>query len=467
MRAGAAGRGGAVGAPVGAADRARAGALAGAAPRCRPARARPTRLGGGDRGRAGARRLVDAAVAVAPALRGGPDRRPGAGRHAGGPGVPGRCGDRGDAGHRAGAGGVRPAAGHPRSAGAAGTGAALGAPAQPATAASRWCRWTRSPSGTCWSSARATCVPGRRAGRGGAGGARRVGADRRAAAGASAPPASRCAAAWSTPGAAFELRGHAPRPAQSTYAGIVAAGRQAAAHEAAGGPARRPVRRLVPAASPWRWPGWRWLVTGRLVRAVAVLVVATPCPLLLAAPIAIVSGLSRARPARGGRPRRRRAGELLGRARTLLLDKTGTLTAGRPAVTEVSPPPGGAGDEVLRLAASVDQLSPHVLAEAAGRRRPASAGWRCRCPTDVTEEPGRASRGTVDGRQVAGRPAATRAGAAVGARARQPGRLDGALVVWVERRRRPGRRRPAAGPAAPRRPPDRCAGCARPASSGW
>ncbi len=84
--------------------------------------------------------------------------------------------------------------------------------------------------------------------------------------------------------------------------------------------------------------GLAWLVSGSAVRAVAVLVVATPCPLLLAAPVAIVSGLSRA--ARQGVVIRDGAAlETLGRARTLVLDKTGTLTTGRPRVLDIAAAP--------------------------------------------------------------------------------------------------------------------------------
>ena len=109
--------------------------------------------------------------------------------------------------------------------------------------------------------------------------------------------------------------------------------------------------------------GGAWAVSGDAVRALAVLVVATPCPLILAAPIALVSGISRA--ARlgvvvKGAP----AIEGLGRIRTVLLDKTGTLTLGAPAVEHVLPADGVAAPDLLRLAASVDQLSPHVMAEA-------------------------------------------------------------------------------------------------------
>jgi heavy metal translocating P-type ATPase len=144
-----------------------------------------------------------------------------------------------------------------------------------------------------------------------------------------------------------------------------------------------------------------WAASGDPVRAVAVLVVATPCPLILAAPIAIVSGVSRA--ARSGVIVKGGAAiERLGEARTVLLDKTGTMTLGAPAVQEVVALDGEAGkeDEILRLAASLDQLSAHVLAEAlvhdAERR-----SLRLTEPADVVEEPGQGIEGAVEGRRIA------------------------------------------------------------------
>jgi heavy metal translocating P-type ATPase len=141
-----------------------------------------------------------------------------------------------------------------------------------------------------------------------------------------------------------------------------------------------------------------WAASGDPVRAVAVLVVATPCPLILAAPIAIVSGVSRAARAgvivKGGA-----AIERLGEARTVLVDKTGTLTLGEPAVREVVALEGDE-EEILRLAASVDQLSAHVLAEAlvheAERR-----GLELFDPVGAVEQPGQGMEGTVGGRRVA------------------------------------------------------------------
>jgi len=162
-------------------------------------------------------------------------------------------------------------------------------------------------------------------------------------------------------GNAFELRATATAQ-DSTYAGIVRLAEQAGAESA-------PIVRLADRYAAWFLPlalliaGAAWLASGSAVRAVAVLVVATPCPLLLAAPVAIVSGLSRAS-RHGVVIRSGGALENLGHATTLVMDKTGTLTMGRPVVVEILTAPGRDATEILRLAASVDQMSPHVLAEA-------------------------------------------------------------------------------------------------------
>lgn len=106
-----------------------------------------------------------------------------------------------------------------------------------------------------------------------------------------------------------------------------------------------------------------WLWTADPIRGLTVLVVATPCPLILAVPVAIISGVSRAAKmgvlVKGGK-----ALETLSRVRTLVLDKTGTLTHGTARVVSFQLAPGWSEDEVVRLAASLDQASQHVIAEA-------------------------------------------------------------------------------------------------------
>ncbi|MFE1046690.1 heavy metal translocating P-type ATPase [Streptomyces olivaceus] len=230
-------------------------------------------------------------------------------------------------------------------------------------------------------------------------------------------------------GGAFDLRATATEQ-DSTYAGIVRLAQQAGAESA-------PVVRLADRYAAWFLPlalataALAWLVSGSPVRAVAVLVVATPCPMLLAAPVAVVSGLSRAS-RRGVVVRDGGALENLGRARSLLLDKTGTLTVGRPSVLDVVAAPGRVPTEVLRTAASLDQFSPHVLAQAivdSARTR----GLELSEPTEVTEEPGRGARGVVEGHGVfIGRDDdAARARPAWAKAVDNRALLDGATVAWL------------------------------------
>ncbi|WP_123024432.1 heavy metal translocating P-type ATPase [Mycolicibacterium stellerae] len=229
-------------------------------------------------------------------------------------------------------------------------------------------------------------------------------------------------------GTAFELCATATAQ-DSTYAGIVRLAQQAGAESA-------PIIRLADRYAAWFVPlalaiaAGAWLASGSAVRAVAVLVVATPCPLLLAAPVAIVSGLSRAS-RRGVVVRSGGALENLGHATTLVLDKTGTLTMGRPVVIDILTAPGRNGTDVLRLAASVDQLSPHVLAEAIVTEA-LTRGLRLSLPTGVSEEPGRGVVATIDdhivsvGKLPQGAVDADWARAAV-----NRATLDSAAIAWV------------------------------------
>ncbi|MEE1784935.1 heavy metal translocating P-type ATPase [Streptomyces sp. SP17BM10] len=229
-------------------------------------------------------------------------------------------------------------------------------------------------------------------------------------------------------GPAFELRAAATAE-KSTYAAIVRLAREAGAESA-------PVVRIADRLAAWFLPlalavaALGWLLGGTAERAVAVLVVATPCPLLLAAPVAVVSGLARAS-RRGVLVRDGRALEALGRARTLVLDKTGTLTAGHPRVLAVATAPGREPAEVLRLAASLDQVSPHVLAEALvreARRRDLALAL----PQDVVEEPGRGVDGVVEGRRLrVGRVDLPAEPPAWARTVRNRAALDGAAVVWL------------------------------------
>lgn len=232
-------------------------------------------------------------------------------------------------------------------------------------------------------------------------------------------------------GAPFELLATASAE-ESTYAGVVRLVEQA---QAATAPFVRMADRFAVAFVPLTLllAGVAWAIAGDPVRAVAVLVVATPCPLLLAAPIAIMSGLSRAARSgviiKGGG-----ALERLAAGRTLLFDKTGTLTGGRPVLTDVITAPGGPdADELLRLAASLDQASAHVLAAAIvtaahDRDLPLSA------PEQVVERHGYGVEGLVGGRRIrlgkAGWIAAEPAPAWL-RHARRRAALDGSLIVFA------------------------------------
>jgi heavy metal translocating P-type ATPase len=219
--------------------------------------------------------------------------------------------------------------------------------------------------------------------------------------------------------------------AESTYAGVVRLVEQAQASSA---PFVRAADRFAIYFVPLTLilAGVSWAVSGDPVLAVAVLVVATPCPLLLAAPIAIMSGLSRAAHVgvviKGGG-----ALEALAGGRVMLFDKTGTLTQGHPVLADVITAGGFDADEVLRLAASLDQVSPHVLASAivtGGTRR----GLALQMPDDVQEVHGYGLEGNVGGHRVRLGKASWIVGDTVPTWVRQVRRradLDGSLTVFA------------------------------------
>jgi heavy metal translocating P-type ATPase len=142
-----------------------------------------------------------------------------------------------------------------------------------------------------------------------------------------------------------------------------------------------------------------WLLSGEAVRFLAVLVVATPCPLLIASPVAIIGAISLA--ARRGIVIKDPAVlETIDTCRTAIFDKTGTLTYGRPRLTELLPADGFDANEVLGLAASLERYSKHPLAEAVR----AAARQRNLAPREadsISEEPGRGMTGKVSNRRVA------------------------------------------------------------------
>jgi heavy metal translocating P-type ATPase len=182
-----------------------------------------------------------------------------------------------------------------------------------------------------------------------------------------------------------------------------------------------------------------WAASGSARRAVAVLVVATPCPLILAAPIAFVAGVSRA--AREGVIVKGGAViETLGRARTVLFDKTGTLTLGTAEVARIVTTDGIPSDEALRIAASLDQFSTHAMA-AALVRAATRRGLRLSLPEHVREDAGQGIAGDVDAHRVAvgssafisaqGIPAAARNGGAAPSEARVTVAADGRVVAVI------------------------------------
>ena len=197
-------------------------------------------------------------------------------------------------------------------------------------------------------------------------------------------------------GDAFDLTA-SHRAAESTFAGIVRLV-EAAQHSKA--PISRLADRFALAflGATIVLAGGAWLLTGNPIRAVAVLVVATPCPLILAVPVAIVSGLSRAAKQgiliKGGK-----ALEVLARVRSLVIDKTGTLTHGRARIVsthvigELSP------DELLRFAASLDQASKHVIAQTLVSDAQ-SRKLHLAVPTELVENAGEGIAGSVDGHPI-------------------------------------------------------------------
>jgi heavy metal translocating P-type ATPase len=141
-----------------------------------------------------------------------------------------------------------------------------------------------------------------------------------------------------------------------------------------------------------------WLVTGEPIRFLAVLVIATPCPLLIAIPVAIIGSISLAA-RRSIIIRDPAVLERIGRCRTMIFDKTGTLTYGEPNLVEQHVDAAFALREVLRLVASLEQYSKHPLASAvidAARQTQLEL-----LPADrVQERPGEGLLGTVDGRSI-------------------------------------------------------------------
>ena len=141
-----------------------------------------------------------------------------------------------------------------------------------------------------------------------------------------------------------------------------------------------------------------WLLSGDVIRSLAVLVAATPCPLILAAPVAFIAGVAQAA-RRGILIKGGGKLEALARAHTVLFDKTGTLTVGGARLLSVDVAPSEDIEEVLLLGASLEQASHHVLAQAIVQAA-LSRGLKLKVPQQVRETMGSGLEGVIDGRRV-------------------------------------------------------------------
>jgi heavy metal translocating P-type ATPase len=186
--------------------------------------------------------------------------------------------------------------------------------------------------------------------------------------------------------------------AESQYARIVELVRSAQA-------SKSPLQRLADRWAVWFTPftllvcGAAWAVFREPTRVLAVLVVATPCPLILAAPVAFIGGVSRAA-RRGIIVRHGAALEALASVDTAVFDKTGTVTIGKPSIVEFTVDDGVPTAELLARAAAVEQGSGHLLARVVVAYAEAQ-GLRVTPAEALTEEAGRGVTGVVAGVRVA------------------------------------------------------------------
>ena len=197
-------------------------------------------------------------------------------------------------------------------------------------------------------------------------------------------------------GETFELRATATA-GESTYAGIV---RMVTAAQTAKAPFIRLADRYAFLLLPVTliFASAAWFLSGDPIRGLAVLVAATPCPLILAAPAAFIAGVSQAARRgiliKGGGPL-----EALAHTHTVMFDKTGTLTVGGARLVAIETAPGESADEVLRLAGSLEQASHHVVATAIVAAA-AAKGLRLDMPSHVRETLGSGIEGQIGGREV-------------------------------------------------------------------
>lgn len=197
-------------------------------------------------------------------------------------------------------------------------------------------------------------------------------------------------------GAAFEISAE-KLCHDSQYAKIVELVKKAQTEKA-------PIQRLADRYATYFTPitlvmsalGWWW--TGDSLTALSVLVVATPCPLILATPIAVISGINRAARAgiivKGGAPL-----EELARVRAMVFDKTGTITYGIPTVDGVIPTHNISEDELLYHAACLEQFSSHSVAQAIAAAGKNKFG-KLTLPEQVEEIAGRGMKGLVNSKMV-------------------------------------------------------------------
>jgi heavy metal translocating P-type ATPase len=197
-------------------------------------------------------------------------------------------------------------------------------------------------------------------------------------------------------GDTFELRASTTAN-ESTYAGIV---RMVSAAQTAKAPFVRMADRYALLLLPLTLitAGGAWYFSGDPIRALAVLVASTPCPLILAAPVAFIAGVAQAAKRgiliKGSGPL-----EALARTHTVMFDKTGTLTIGGARLVAIEAAPGQSADEILRMAGSLEQASHHVVATTVVEAAVAK-GLKLSIPSHVRETMGSGLEGFVDGRKV-------------------------------------------------------------------
>jgi heavy metal translocating P-type ATPase len=168
---------------------------------------------------------------------------------------------------------------------------------------------------------------------------------------------------------------------------------------------RAPLQRIADRWATWFTPltiaacAAAWFATHDSLRVLAILVVATPCPLILATPVAIIGGINRAA-RRQVIMRNGAALERLAAITVAVFDKTGTITVGQPRVREVRPVTGFDANDVLRYAASVEQGSSHLLARVIVEAAQALDNAPPRRATAHLESPGQGAVGSVDAREV-------------------------------------------------------------------